>query len=142
MLVKRDAYAPTGWHVNSTYLTVQLYTEFARTTVKMNVQAKDDSLLNPLVLYGQGLEIEAIFINETLQEIKTIQKQGDSILLYLPNSANDIEVVTICNPYKNKALEGLYMSGDMLCTQCEPEGFRRIFYYPDRPDMMLSLIHI
>ena len=136
MLVKRDAYAPTGWHVNSTYLTVQLYTEFARTTVKMNVQAKDDSLLNPLVLYGQGLEIEAIFINETLQEIKTIQKQGDSILLYLPNSANDIEVVTICNPYKNKALEGLYMSGDMLCTQCEPEGFRRIFYYPDRPDMM------
>ena len=136
MLVKRDAYAPTGWHVNSTYLTVQLYTDFARTTVKMNVQAKDDSLLNPLVLYGQGLEIEAIFINETLQEIKTIQKQGDSILLYLPNSANDIEVVTICNPYKNKALEGLYMSGDMLCTQCEPEGFRRIFYYPDRPDMM------
>ena len=136
MLVKRDAYTPTGWQVNSTHLTVQLYSEFARTTVKMNVTASDDSVLPPLILYGQDLEIEAVFINDTPQEIEDIQKQGESISLLLPNSSNDIEVVTICNPYENKALEGLYKSGDMICTQCEPEGFRRIFYYPDRPDMM------
>ena len=136
MLVKRDAYTPTGWQVNSTHLTVQLYSEFARTTVKMNVTASDDRVLPPLILYGQDLEIEAVFINDTPQEIEDIQKQGESISLLLPNSSNDIEVVTICNPYENKALEGLYKSGDMICTQCEPEGFRRIFYYPDRPDMM------
>ena len=136
MLVKRDAYTPTGWQVNSTHLTVQLYSEFARTTVKMNVTASDESVLPPLILYGQDLEIEAVFINDTPQEIEDIQKQGESISLLLPNSSNDIEVVTICNPYENKALEGLYKSGDMICTQCEPEGFRRIFYYPDRPDMM------
>ncbi|MEK9598793.1 MAG: aminopeptidase N, partial [Alphaproteobacteria bacterium] len=136
MLVKRDAYTPTGWQVNSTHLTVQLYSEFARTTVKMNVTASDDMVLPPLILYGQDLEIEAVFINDTPQEIEDIQKQGESISLLLPNSSNDIEVVTICNPYENKALEGLYKSGDMICTQCEPEGFRRIFYYPDRPDMM------
>ena len=136
MLVKRDAYTPTGWQVNSTNLTVQLYSEFARTTVKMNVTASDESVLPPLILYGQDLEIEAVFINDTPQEIEDIQKQGESISLLLPNSSNDIEVVTICNPYENKALEGLYKSGDMICTQCEPEGFRRIFYYPDRPDMM------
>ncbi|MCH1427895.1 MAG: aminopeptidase N, partial [Alphaproteobacteria bacterium] len=136
MLVKRDAYTPTGWLVNSTHLTVQLYSEFARTTVKMNVTASDDSVLPPLILYGQDLKIEAIFINDTPQVIEDIQKQGESISLLLPNSSNDIEVVTICNPYENKALEGLYKSGDMICTQCEPEGFRRIFYYPDRPDMM------
>ena len=136
MLVKRDAYTPTGWQVNSTHLTVQLYSEFARTTVKMKVTASDDSVLPPLILYGQDLEIEAVFINDTPQEIEDIQKQGESISLLLPNSSNDIEVVTICNPYENKALEGLYKSGDMICTQCEPEGFRRIFYYPDRPDMM------
>ena len=136
MLVKRDAYSPTGWQVNSTNLTVQLYSEFARTIVKMNVTASDDRVLPPLILYGQELEIEAVFINDTLQEIEDIQKQGDSISLLLPNLSNDIEVVTICNPYQNKALEGLYKSSDMICTQCEPEGFRRIFYYPDRPDMM------
>ena len=136
MLVKRDAYTPTGWQVNSTHLTVQLYSEFARTTVKMKVTASDDSVLPPLILYGQDLEIEAVFINDTPQEIEDIQKQGDSISLLLPNLSNDIEVVTICNPYQNKALEGLYKSSDMICTQCEPEGFRRIFYYPDRPDMM------
>ncbi len=136
MLVKRDAYSPTGWQVNSTNLTVQLYSEFARTIVKMNVTASDDRVLPPLILYGQELEIEAVFINDTPQEIEDIQKQGDSISLLLPNLSNDIEVVTICNPYQNKALEGLYKSSDMICTQCEPEGFRRIFYYPDRPDMM------
>jgi len=136
MLVKRDAYTPTGWQVNSTHLTVQLYSEFARTTVKMNVTASDDRVLPPLILYGQDLEIEAVFINDTPQEIEDIQKQGESISLLLPNSSNDIEVVTICNHYENKSLEGLYKSGDMICTQCEPEGFRRIFYYPDRPDMM------
>ena len=136
MLVKRDAYSPTGWQVNSTNLTVQLYSEFARTIVKMNVTASDDRVLPPLILYGQELEIEAVFINDTPQEIEDIQKQGDSISLLLPNLSNHIEVVTICNPYQNKALEGLYKSSDMICTQCEPEGFRRIFYYPDRPDMM------
>ena len=99
MLVKRDAYTPTGWQVNSTHLTVQLYSEFARTTVKMNVTASDDSVLPPLILYGQDLEIEAVFINDTPQEIEDIQKQGESISLLLPNSSNDIEVVTICNPY-------------------------------------------
>ena len=135
-MVKRDAYSPTGWHVNSTHLTVQLYSEYARTTVKMNVTAVEDSFLPPFILYGQDLEIEAVFINETHQEIKNIQKQGESLFLHLTNSSNEIEVVTICNPYKNKTLEGLYKSGDMICTQCEPEGFRRIFYYPDRPDMM------
>ena len=108
ILVKRDAYAPTGWQVKSTHLTVQLYSEFARTTAKMNVSASDRNYLPPLILNGQDLEIEAVFINGTLQEIKNIQKQGESITLVLPEASNEIEVVTICNPFQNKALEGLY----------------------------------
>ena len=47
-----------------------------------------------------------------------------------------LEVVTQINPEANTALEGLYLSNGMFCTQCEAEGFRRITYYPDRPDVM------
>ena len=50
--------------------------------------------------------------------------------------ACQIEVKSVCHPDKNTALEGLYLSGGMYCTQCEPEGFRRIGYFPDRPDVM------
>ena len=49
---------------------------------------------------------------------------------------HQVKVTSTCTPFTNTALEGLYLSGDMLCTQCEPEGFRRICYYPDRPDVM------
>ena len=136
LLVKRNAYAPTGWHVDSTYLTVQLYSKFARTTVKMLVSAIHDKIRPPLILHGQNLQIETIIINNTIQSNNNFVKNEDSICLYLSNSSNEIEVVTTCNPHENKALEGLYKSGNMFCTQCEPEGFRRIFYYPDRPDMM------
>ena len=48
----------------------------------------------------------------------------------------DLEIEVLIHPDKNTALEGLYHSGRLLCTQCEAEGFRRITYYPDRPDIM------
>ena len=67
LLVKRNAYAPTGWHVDSTYLTVQLYSKFARTTVKMHVSAIHDKIRPPLILHGQNLQIETIIINNTIQ---------------------------------------------------------------------------
>ena len=51
-------------------------------------------------------------------------------------AASVVETVTTINPYENTTLEGLYLSGDMLCTQCEPEGFRHITWHPDRPDVM------
>ena len=136
MLVKRNAYAATGWQVESTHLTVQLYSEFARTTVKMRVSATNKNLRPPLILNGQDLKIEAIIVNSTVLSNANFMMDGESICLELSKSSNEIEVVTICNPYENRALEGLYKSGDLICTQCEPEGFRRIFYYPDRPDMM------
>ncbi|MBT5574744.1 MAG: aminopeptidase N [Alphaproteobacteria bacterium] len=136
MLVKRHAYAKTGWRVDTTHLTVQLYAKYARTTVVMHLTSEQEVALQPLVLYGQELEIETVIINDSIQDKEHIQKNDHSITLNLTQKSNEVVVITICNPYENKALEGLYKSGDMICTQCEPEGFRRICYYPDRPDMM------
>ena len=52
-----------------------------------------------------------------------------------------VQVVTRIVPEQNTALEGLYKSGTMYCTQCEAEGFRKITYYPDRPDVSVALHH-
>ena len=54
----------------------------------------------------------------------------------LPERSFQIEIVTEINPRENTALEGLYLSGGMFCTQCEAQGFRKITYFPDRPDVM------
>ena len=136
LLVKRDEYTPTGWDIISTHLTVQIYSNFARTTVKMNIEASNSDSLPPLFLYGQNLDLKNVVINNVTQQISDIQKNKDSLIFNLSCASNEIEIVTLCNPFENTTLEGLYKSGDMICTQCEPEGFRRICYYPDRPDMM------
>ena len=62
LLVKRDEYTPTGWDIISTYLTVQIYSNFARTTVKMNIEASNSDSLPPLFLYGQNLELKNVVI--------------------------------------------------------------------------------
>ena len=136
LLVKRDEYTPTGWGIISTYLTVQIYSNFARTTVKMNIEASNSDSLPPLFLHGQNLDLKNVVINNVTQQISDIKKNKDSLIFNLSCASNEIEIVTLCNPFENTTLEGLYKSGDMICTQCEPEGFRRICYYPDRPDMM------
>ena len=61
--------------------------------------------------------------------------QEGLLLADLPEQVS-VETVSICHPETNTALDGLYLSGGMYCTQCEAEGFRKITYYPDRPDVM------
>src|SRR5690606_17807314 len=59
--------------------------------------------------------------------------------LTIPNPPDEpftIETQAICDPAANEDLSGLYRSGRIYCTQCEPEGFRRITYYLDRPDVL------
>ena len=102
----------------------------------MNIEASNSDSLPPLFLHGQNLDLEKVVINNVTQQISDIQKNKDSLIFNLSCASNEIEIVTLCNPFENTTLEGLYKSGDMICTQCEPEGFRRICYYPDRPDMM------
>src|SRR3546814_10494061 len=62
----------------------------------------------------------------------------DALPIFLPLSldAHLIEIATRIDPSANTQLEGLYASGGMLCTQCEAEGFRRITFFPDRPDVL------
>lgn len=105
-----------------------------RMTVIRNPKARDKKA--PLRLVGVAQKLLGVAVDGKLLDSKGYTRDGDAILI--PGIAGKA-VVTVSStndPYNNTALFGLYKAGPMLCTQCEPEGFRRITYHPDRPDVM------
>jgi len=103
-------------------------------TVNLNDANKQP--VKKLVLDGQNLELLSIKIdNKILSTNDYILDEETLTLGQLPDTCS-IEIQTRINPEENKALEGLYLSSGMFCTQCEAQGFRRITYFPDRPDVM------
>lgn len=90
----------------------------------------------PLVLDGRDLTLLTVKLNGQL--LDATQYQLDADQLTIPYTADAFELTTVVriHPEKNTALEGLYASSKMLCTQCEAQGFRHITYFLDRPDVM------
>ena len=88
----------------------------------------------PLRLNGEDLKLVSVHIND---EPWTAWKEEEGALVIsnLPERFT-LKIVNEISPAANTALEGLYQSGDALCTQCEAEGFRHITYYLDRPDVL------
>ena len=90
----------------------------------------------PLVLVGQQLELLTIKVDGKLLAADDFQQDSDTLTIYNVGDSFELEISTRTEPQNNTALEGLYKSSGMFCTQCEAEGFRRITYYLDRPDAM------
>ena len=92
----------------------------------------------PLVLDGEGVTLESVKINgQNLTDgMYEVSPEGLTIPCAPKVDVFTLEIQTRINPKANTALDGLYLSKGMLCTQCEAQGFRRITYYPDRPDVM------
>ncbi|MCK5374672.1 MAG: aminopeptidase N, partial [Alphaproteobacteria bacterium] len=93
-----------------------------------------DAKCGELFLYGEELELLSLKVNG----VDYSDYSCDDASMHIQNlpESFDLEIVTKIYPEKNTRLEGLYNSGGTYCTQCEAEGFRRITYYPDRPDVM------
>ena len=91
----------------------------------------------PLVLDGQGLELMQVKLDgRELNANDYVVTAHSLIIAKVPATPFQLQLETQINPSANKALEGLYQSGDAFCSQCEAEGFRRITYYLDRPDVL------
>src|SRR3546814_4125929 len=90
--------------------------------------------LPPLVLDGQQLELLSIKLDDTDLNPLDYQLDGSHLTLQPKAPAFTVDTTVRIHPETNTALEGLYKSGSMFCTQCEAEGFRKITYYLDRPD--------
>src|SRR5262249_1373880 len=80
------------------------------------------------------LKLISVKVNGKRLQASEYVEDAESLTLHAPPAAFALEIVTEIAPAENTALEGLYMAGGIYCTQCEPEGFRCITYFLDRPD--------
>lgn len=136
-------YQPFGWQVEQIDLSFSLFED--HTLVHAQTRFRREGGKGPLFLNGEGLTLHGVALDG-----RPLTQGADFILsetgLTLPDpGANTftLDVETIIHPHDNTRLEGLYVSGGNYCTQCEAEGFRRITYYPDRPDVMgVFSVHI
>ncbi|NBX85274.1 MAG: aminopeptidase N [Gammaproteobacteria bacterium] len=92
--------------------------------------------LGDLHLNGEDLVLSNLFLNDKVVTSEEYQVQNDILTVFNCPNEFHLRIETILNPQSNTALSGLYASRQMLCTQCEAEGFRRITYYLDRPDVL------
>ena len=88
----------------------------------------------PLVLNGEGLTLVSVAVNG--QPVTDYKQDSHSLTINGLPAECELTIITRFSPAKNTALSGLYQSGEALCTQCEAEGFRRITYFLDRPDVL------
>ena len=94
------------------------------------------NILGDICLDGIGLELISISINKKILTQEQYKINEAELIIYSPPNNCTIEVVTNINPNLNSRLEGLYISDKIFVTQCEAQGFRRITYFPDRPDVL------
>jgi len=108
---------------------------YSQLTIRRNPETNQDGK-QPLRLHGQYFSLNRIALDE--QELTTQDYQQDENSLTLNNLPEQfiLEIETQLQPQNNTALEGLYQSSGNYCTQCEAEGFRRITYYLDQPDIL------
>ncbi len=107
-----------------------------RVTSVLKMRNNPENLGGDCVLDGEHVELISIKLDGRTLSGNEYQRTDTQLLLSSVPSEFELEIETKIQPDQNTALEGLYHSGNLLCTQCEAEGFRRITYYPDRPDVM------
>ncbi|HEX4761396.1 MAG TPA: aminopeptidase N, partial [Sphingomicrobium sp.] len=133
---RREDYRPPDWLVPEIALKFTLGIEKTRVQAMLAVERNPDASQHgaPLLLNGDELEPLGVWVDGALSDNWTIK--GGDLLIPLEGGAHEVAIETEINPSANSKLAGLYASGDMLCTQCEAEGFRRITFFPDRPDVL------
>ena len=105
----------------------------ARLDIRRSISAAPGA---PLVLNGETLELLSIKLDDEPLAVSRYRTENDLLIIDDMPAAAILETEVLINPEANTALSGLYLSSGMFCTQCEAEGFRRITFYPDRPDVL------
>ena len=138
-------YTPPPYLIKSVALDVSLDATATRVTARLKIvrnaravpASKKGKRMPPLVLDGENIKLIGLRISGRAIEARDTTISEKSLTLKNP-PANPftLEITTECDPDANKALSGLYRSNGVYCTQCEAEGFRRITYFLDRPDVL------
>ncbi|MDX2480664.1 MAG: aminopeptidase N, partial [Desulfuromusa sp.] len=125
------------------YLVEQVELTFVLEPSATQVQSRvqlyrnpDRAVAEPLVLAGNSMQLIGIKLDGTVLSENAYQLDGDNLTILNVPEKFTLEIETQIDPAGNTSLEGLYQSSGNFCTQCEAHGFRKITYYPDRPDVM------
>jgi aminopeptidase N len=126
-------YLPSDYQIDSIDLEFDLYDSNTLVKAVSAVRRVSDQDV-PLFLYGEQLQLESVLVNGL--DYRDYQTVTGGLQLFNLPAVFTLEINTQINPQTNTSCEGLYKSGEAFCTQCEAEGFRRITYYLDRPDVL------
>ncbi len=133
--VKLEEYCPPDYRTETTDLLFDIRDGATRVTATLDV-IKQSADGNTLVLDGQELELVSIALDGRELSGNEYSVDEDTLTIHGLSERHTIEIVTVIHPEENTALEGLYYSSNMYSTQCEAQGFRKITYYQDRPDVL------
>ena len=137
-VVRREDYAAPAYWIDTVDLSFDLDPAKTRVLNKMRLRRNPDVAAQALRLDGEDLNLARVLVNGAGCSFKM---DGNQLVLEnLPDgdAPIELEIFTTCAPEKNTQLMGLYVSQGTFFTQCEAEGFRRITYFLDRPDVMAS----
>ena len=137
MIYLKDYQAPE-YLIDETHLTFELFEDHTLVHAQLVMRRNPErgAGLPPLALDGQQLELLSVKLNDLELTAQDYQLTDSHLTLHPQTEQFVLDTSVKIHPESNTALEGLYKSGGMFCTQCEAEGFRKITYYLDRPDVM------
>ncbi|MFJ2380086.1 aminopeptidase N [Pseudomonas protegens] len=137
MIYLKDYQAPE-YLIDETHLTFELFEDHSLVHAQLVMRRNParGAGLPPLVLDGQQLELLSVSLSDQALSASDYQLDDSHLTLHPTSASFTLDTSVRIHPESNTALEGLYKSSGMFCTQCEAEGFRKITYYLDRPDVM------
>lgn len=131
----KDYQQPDYW-ITHTALVIRIYEDYTEVESSLSIERNGSGELTPFVLDGVDQDIQSLFFDD--QPITEYTYENDRLTVQPNASTFTFKAITHIKPNENTSLEGLYKSGTMYCTQCEAEGFRKITFYLDRPDVMAT----
>lgn len=132
-VIRRGDYRRPDWLVPETHLGFALDPAATRVRARLSV-TRNGVHDRPLRLDGAGQSLVSVAVDG--RAVNDWRIEGEELVVPLAGDAHVVETEVEIAPESNTQLMGLYASGGILCTQCEAEGFRRITYFPDRPDVL------
>jgi aminopeptidase N len=140
VVIRRSDYRIPDWLVPEIALNFALDAQRTQVRARLSV-TRNGAHDRPLRLDGDGLVPREVLVDGRLLTATEWSVDDGALVVPLPDNAHLVETMVEISPVANTQLMGLYASGGLLCTQCEAEGFRRITFFPDRPDV-LSRYHV
>ena len=134
-------YRPPNYLIDAVNLDVSLHPTRTRGRAKLKIRRNPAYPGNPgpLRLDGEAIELESVHLDGRQLGPRDFQTTDTELVIASPpDGPFTLETSTLCDPAANKALTGLYLSRGIYCTQCEAQGFRRITYFLDRPDVLAT----